>query len=374
MSFCSDYVGSAATNIANYSSVAPQPDDNGLYACNDKGFLIGDQFQDQELHLEVPQLPDRERTKHPALKIRAKYVPYEALRQQFWRQYLQDFDADGNGEFSEVELFAMLDSLGSTLSDETLESFFARFDKSRDSGALSYDEVVACLESELSRAEHQVMPPPSVAPSGAATPATEVPTLGDNAEGLHVTGNHSAMPDRNQRLSPSSKPINPPYGSKDEVLTSSSSTDTSVNEETPAPQQLERVINIKECPLCHKPRLNKRSEVDIITHLAVCASQDWSHMGSLMVSNFVTSEQAHRKWFRRAISRGLLFILRLSCVTKAHFDSDAVTKGAYSLGADSGNILVQNRMTGQLLEEKMQIYVVRIVNRIRESSPDRALR
>lgn len=36
-----------------------------------------------------------------------------------------------------------------------------------------------------------------------------------------------------------------------------------------------------------------------------------------------------------------------------------MTKGAYQLGADSGNILVQNRMTGQLLEEKMQIYVVR---------------
>ena len=35
----------------------------------------------------------------------------------------------------------------------------------------------------------------------------------------------------------------------------------------------------------------------------------------------------------------------------------SVTKGAYTLGADSGNILVQNRLTGQLQEEKMQIYV-----------------
>lgn len=29
------------------------------------------------------------------------------------------------------------------------------------------------------------------------------------------------------------------------------------------------------------------------------------------------------------------------------------------MGADSANLLVQNRMTGQLIEEKMQIYVVR---------------
>lgn len=56
-----------------------------------------------------------------------------------------------------------------------------------------------------------------------------------------------------------------------------------------------------------------------------------------MVSQFVSSEQAHRKWLGKMVSR--------------------VTKGAYSLGADSGNILVQNRMTGQLIEEKMQVYV-----------------
>lgn len=34
-----------------------------------------------------------------------------------------------------------------------------------------------------------------------------------------------------------------------------------------------------------------------------------------------------------------------------------VTIGNYKLGANSGNILVQDRLTGQLQEEKMAIYV-----------------
>lgn len=294
----SDFVGRASTNLEFLFDKAPVPGDNGLYACDKSGFLLRDKFQEWEAPLAIPNSPDREQSHHPKIKLRAKYVPYEALRQQFWRQYLQDFDADGNGKFSDVELFAMLDSLGSTLSSETLENFFSRFNKSRESGALTYDEVVACLESELSRTEHQQKPKET---SGSTTPA-DVPSLADNAGGLGYTGNHSGDPERNKHLAPFIAPAHPEMAAKDEVVASASSSSSSVAEE-PAATKPERVINIKECPLCHKPRLNKRSEIDIITHLAICASQDWSHMGSLMVSNFVTSEQAHRKWLGKAISR-----------------------------------------------------------------------
>ena len=69
-------------------------------------------------------------------------------------------------------------------------------------------------------------------------------------------------------------------------------------------EEEERVISIKTCPLCHKPRMGRKSEVDIITHLAICASQDWTKFDSLMVSNFVTSSQAHRKWLGKLVSRG----------------------------------------------------------------------
>ena len=64
------------------------------------------------------ELKDKERwgNKHnPTLYIRAKYLPYKALRQQFWRAMLKQYDADESGLLDKVELTTMLDTLGSTL-------------------------------------------------------------------------------------------------------------------------------------------------------------------------------------------------------------------------------------------------------------------
>lgn len=68
-------------------------------------------------------------------------------------------------------------------------------------------------------------------------------------------------------------------------------------------EQFERVINIKNCPLCHRPRMNSKAEMDIVTHLAVCASQDWARVDRIMVGNFVTANQAQRKWYTKVISK-----------------------------------------------------------------------
>ena len=61
--------------------------------------------------------------------ISAKYQPYDALRQRFWRQYLKQYDTDDTNTMSRLELTSMLDSLGSTLTRSTVSSFFTRFDK-----------------------------------------------------------------------------------------------------------------------------------------------------------------------------------------------------------------------------------------------------
>jgi phosphatidylserine decarboxylase len=95
------------------------------------------------------------------------------------------------------------------------------------------------------------------------------------------------------------------------------------------------VINIRTCTLCHRPRLGRKSEQDIVTHLAVCASADWSRVDRIVTANYVTSSQAQRKFLTRMMNK--------------------VAIGAYSLGANSANILVQDRMTGQLQEEKMAV-------------------
>ena len=43
--------------------------------------------------------------------------------------------------------------------------------------------------------------------------------------------------------------------------------------------------------------------MDIITHLAVCASGDWARIDRIVVGNFVTASQAQRKWYTRVISK-----------------------------------------------------------------------
>jgi phosphatidylserine decarboxylase len=71
--------------------------------------------------------------------------------------------------------------------------------------------------------------------------------------------------------------------------------------------------------------------------MGICSSTDSGSVNRMIVGNFVTASQAQRKWFTKVISKA--------------------TKGAYSLGANSANIIVQDRQTGMLQEEKIAVYV-----------------
>ena len=99
----------------------------------------------------------------------------------------------------------------------------------------------------------------------------------------------------------------------------------------------EHVIEIRECPICHQPKLHKRSDTEIVTHIATCASSDWRQVNNLVMGGFVTQSQAQRKWYSKVINK--------------------VSYGGYKLGANSANILVQDRITGQINEERMSVYV-----------------
>lgn len=102
----------------------------------------------------------------------------------------------------------------------------------------------------------------------------------------------------------------------------------------------EHVVEIHECPICHQPRLVKgrrTTDADIITHIATCASSDWRSVNNIVMAGFVTSSQAQRKWYSKVITK--------------------VSYGGYKLGANSANILVQDRLTGMINEERMSVYV-----------------
>jgi phosphatidylserine decarboxylase len=69
-----------------------------------------------------------------------------------------------------------------------------------------------------------------------------------------------------------------------------------------ASNSLEHVINVKNYSLCHRSRLNSKAGINTITHLAVCACQDWKKVDCIVVGNFVTASQAQREWYTEVIS------------------------------------------------------------------------
>ena len=266
---------------------------------------------------------DRWEDKHnPTLYIRAKYLPYKALRQQFWRAMLKQYDADDSGLLDKVELTTMLDTLGSTLHEATINSFFQRFAAQHNGeGLLTFDEAVICLEDQLQATEHQHAGKFSTS-SVFLTPGTETPSL-----------KSGSLTPLNKNGSTTSIPVLETY-----PLGKDGEEGENINVDDLADEKgEEHVIEIRECPICHQPKLNKRSDANIITHIATCASQDWRQVNNIVMSGFVTSSQAQRKWYSKVITK--------------------ISYGGYKLGANSANILVQDRITGQINEERMSVYV-----------------
>ena len=263
---------------------------------------------------------DRWEDKHaPELHVQAKYVPYSALRQHFWRLMLKQYDADDSGRIDKVEMTTMLDTLGSTLKGSTIDGFFRRFSAENEGepqdNTLSFDQAVICLEDTLQalQKKQETMP---VSTPDEAVDDVELPEAAEEGQ------------ERQQQQRTDNIGVGDEGGSAAEELQPDDLGDD---------KDEEHVIMIRECPLCHQPRLGKRSDADIITHIATCASQDWRQVDSLVMGGFVTASQAQRKWYTKVITK--------------------ISYGGYRLGANSANILVQDRVTGQITEERMSVYV-----------------
>lgn len=68
---------------------------------------------------------------------------------------LKQYDTDDSGHLSRLELVSMLDSLGSTLSDETIDSFWSHYGKEPHEDELMFNELIHCLEEELCRPQSE---------------------------------------------------------------------------------------------------------------------------------------------------------------------------------------------------------------------------
>lgn len=283
---------------------------------------------------------ERWEDKHsPKVHVKAKYLPYSALRQQFWRLMLKQYDADDSGRIDKVEMTTMLDTLGSTLKESTIDSFFQRFGTGKDpseAADLTFDQAVICLEDTLRVLQTRNAPPTTPPPLSQHFPPGPLP---DSSQGSEEPSSDSE--DLATETSTTMPANADPRGTA--VPTISNDEQTSSTEDDLQPDDLrdergeEHVVEIRECPLCHQPRLSKRSDADIITHIATCASRDWRRVDNLVMGGFVTASQAQRKWYSKVITK--------------------ISYGGYRLGANSANILVQDRITGQINEERMSVYV-----------------
>jgi phosphatidylserine decarboxylase len=229
----------------------------------------------------------------------------------------------------------MLDTLGSTLRDSTIDSFFQRFphkaSDNDDAEDLTMDEAVICLEDQLqakSRPQGLAERAKNLGADAADKVKNLLPGMGP-ASGTEMPA-ESVETTSDSQIAESSTISVPELSTPGEEGDFLSRDDLNNQAE-------EHVVEIRECPICHQPRLNKRKDTDIITHIATCASQDWRQVNNLMMGGFVTSSQAQRKWYSKVITK--------------------ISYGGYKLGANSANILVQDRITGQINEEKMSVYV-----------------
>lgn len=222
-----------------------------------------------------------------------------------------------------LEITSMLDSLGSTLSSQTINTFFTRFGKDPFEGSITVSQTVQCLESEICRPpseRNRVSSSPDEADTAPTTPSgykmegplpfDKIDFSGpshlrpdDNGGGLRPEPFNSHLTEgTNLPLQHLTDQSNRPGRSSRQPSTSSEDggEDSGCGG---AEEARERVINIKNCPLCHRPRLSSKAEVDIIAHIALCASQDWGRMDKIVVGNFVTASQAQRKWYTKIIGK-----------------------------------------------------------------------
>ncbi|KAF7550539.1 hypothetical protein G7Z17_g5654 [Cylindrodendrum hubeiense] len=295
-------------------------------------------FNEYVVPLKMKNLEKWEDKHNPTLYLRAKYMPYPALRQQFWRAMLRQYDADESGKLSRIELTTMLESLGSTLSDTTIDGFFKRFphhgSDNDEVWELTMDETVTCLEDQLDskgRTSGTVADKlKNIVPD--MKNLLNIPGKGTDTDPASSTSSSVLDVEASPGLQTSTSKINVP-----ELNTPVGEESDPLDKEDDEDRSDEHVVEIRECPICHQPRLNKRKDADIITHIATCASQDWRQVNNVLVGGFVTASQAQRKWYSKVITK--------------------ISYGGYKLGANSANILIQDRITGQINEEKMSVYV-----------------
>lgn len=232
------------------------------------------------------------------LSFKAMFFPIAALRQKFWRVMLAQYGDIEDGHIGKLGMYAVLDTLGSNIPNSMVDDIYTELSsKNHDdtSDSITVDEAVICLERLVDLVCHQ---------------------------------------DQQATQTPQSPSSNEESGPGTPTQTSDQYEDSEDSRNFPSKLYL---VYLSNCPLCLKFKLSKVNQQKATVHLATCASHDWKRVDRLMMTSYVSLNQAQRRWFSKAFAK--------------------VVYGSSKVGSTSATTLVQNRQTGQIQEEKMNAYV-----------------
>ncbi|KAL0085359.1 phosphatidylserine decarboxylase-domain-containing protein [Phycomyces blakesleeanus] len=365
--------------------------------------------QDMDLHTLTLHMENEDKWKdrNATLTIRAKFVPYDEMRKMFWIALAKTYDVEGSGTMSRLEVQSMLETIGSTITEATLDSFWRKHgrDPTNEADELPLEDLVECFESHMLAANEHPSTAAELDPSSTEKESSEdnketddcflssysdeggsedddddeddeddidedVEVIGQWLDALGSDGNHldyatgssasgtSSDDNDNEEVLLEARGVQ--YSGPEPVTfentpsenTYTKDTDEKVPENKPKKHPVstktcltrrsssassEKVIRLSECPICHRSNLSKRAQMDIVAHVATCAANDWTTVDRFLMGNFLTEAYAQRRWFIKLVSK--------------------VGYGKYSLGTNNANIIVQDRRTGQLIEERMSVYI-----------------
>ncbi|KAF9938490.1 hypothetical protein BGZ67_010793 [Mortierella alpina] len=251
-------------------------------------------------------------TEGTRLDVRAKFVPYTTLRRRFWLGLAKAYDADSyqRGTYSRVLIQTMLEGLGSTLSGKTIDSFFAPFHKDPEHDELTFDELYERLERQV--------------------------RVNDRTE---IIEQPVAKTKKWFRRSQPPPPNPLEAGVKDNV------------EELEEDQEdSELYMHLTRNQL---PREASPEAVDMVEPTEADFDPQTSEGEHLILGDFVTEANAQRKWITKVVK--------------------SLGYGRYVVGKSNANIIVQDRATGAMTEEKMPTFI-RLGIRLLYKSPANKIR
>ncbi|KAF9978526.1 hypothetical protein BGZ73_001945 [Actinomortierella ambigua] len=394
-----DYVGMTTMNVQDLIQVAAaapphqERSSSPVPFAQDEKEVIDPDMKEYTLKLDLSSLIKNTPEEESMLRVKAKFVSYANLRRRFWLGLAKAFTSHGSssslnisgtngnntngnsGQYNKVLIQTMLDGLGSTLSSKTIDSFFTYYGKDPESDDLTFDEMLERLEARVKvddsmaekkgtraqrrhrrrrrlwRRKKQETASASAAPVNGEKDSDKSDTLEDDEDyGIDEDVVEGGDQDNELfehlagvRISP---PIDSPPKFDESLESSDADFDTQSTDD-------ECTIQLSSCPICGHTGLATMLETDVITHIAVCSGTDGFNLDKLILGNFVTEANAQRKWITKLVKR--------------------FGYGRYKIGESNANILIQDRLTGAMLEEKMPTFI-RLGIRLLYKSPAQKIR